>query len=581
VRVAAASIPSCGCVVTGVAPRIQMLMKPVRTLCCSVLLALSTACADGGAGGTGGNADLPVSARYGGTAVIAGTADIQSMNALTSTDAASGSFQQEVLFMPLVRYGEGLEPQPWLAERWDTIRVAPDTLELTFQLRRDVRWHDGLTTTAEDVRFTYEAAIEPRTAFANRASFDLWSPTVEVVDSFSVRFRLRPHADFLAIWYETPIMPAHLLGSVPPAELARHPFGTSQPVGNGPFRFVRRVANQEWVFEANREFPAALGGRPYLDRLVYRVIPEQTTLLTELLTGRIDAYQPNPAQAERIEAAAGVRLLSSPHRSYNYIGWNTRLPLFADARVRRALSLAIDRQAIVDALFYGHGEVGVSTSTPAHWSYEVQRGIEVQHDPEAARRLLREAGWEDRNRDGILRDPQGRPFRFTLVTNHGNDLRRDIGEIVQAQLRRLGIVVEPRTLEWNTLVALLDGSVNERGERERDFEAVTSGWVTNFRKDDAAILHSRNLDGPFQETGFSHPRVDALIDTLAVLMDREAARPLWAEYHRLLIEESPYTVLHYPHRLLGHRERLRGVEMDVRGDLVSVRHWWIHPDERR
>jgi peptide/nickel transport system substrate-binding protein len=520
--------------------------------------------------------DVDAQPRYGGTVVVGASADLQSMNALTSSENNSRMIQQYMLLMPLVLYDENLQPAPWLAERWDTVRVAPDTLELTFHLRPDVRWHDGTPTSAEDVRFTYERAIEPATAFPNRASFELWDPRPEVVDPFTIRFRMRPHTDFLAIWYELPIMPAHLLGDVPPAELANHPFGTVAPVGNGPFRFVRRLPNQEWVFEANPDFPEALGGRPYLDRFVYRVIPEQTTLLTELLTGRIDVYPtPNPNQSERIEGSRGVRLLSAPFRSYTYIGWNTQLPLFEDARVRRALTLAIDRRAIVDALLYGHGEPGVSTSTPAHWIFDDRyRELEPPHNPDAARRLLAEAGWRP-GADGVLRDAQGRPFRFTLVTNHGNDLRRDVGEIVQAQLRPLGIQVEPRTLEWNTLIGMLDGHLDGDGRRVRNFEAVISGWVNNFRKDDSAVLHSRNRDGPFQETGFMHSRVDELIDTLNVLLDRDTARPLWDEYHRILVQESPYTVLHYQNRLLAHRERVRGVEVDARGELLSVQRWWV------
>jgi peptide/nickel transport system substrate-binding protein len=521
-------------------------------------------------------AEEPVGERIGGTAVVGGIADLQSMNALVSSDYNSRMVQQDMLLMTLIRFTRDLQPEPWLAERWDTLRIAPDTLELTFHLRRDVSWHDGVPTTADDVRFTYERATDPRTGFPNLASFQWWSRSVEVPDSFTIRFRLRPHADFLAIWVETPILPDHLLAGVPPEQLGQHPYGTRDPVGNGPFRFVRRIPNQEWVFDANEAFPAALGGRPYLDRVVFRVIPEQTTLLTELLTGRIHVYLgPNPAQAAQIERAGGVRLLSTPFRSYEYIGWNTRLPLFEDARVRRALTMAIDRRALVDALLYGHGDLGISTSTPAHWSHALQQGLEIPHDPERARSILAEAGWLDRERDGILRNPQGLPFRFTLVTNQGSDTRRDVTEIVQAQLRPLGIVVEPRTLEWNTLVTLLDGTVNARGERERGFQAVVSGWVTGFRKDDAPILHSRNLDGPFQETGFAHPRTDALMDSLAVLMDRDAAAPMWREYHQLLMEQSQYTVLFYPRRLLAHRDELRGAEVDLRGDLVSVRRWWL------
>jgi peptide/nickel transport system substrate-binding protein len=548
-------------------------MHRLSALLLLAALAAAAACAPGTDDPGGAAGGEP---RYGGTVVVGSPADLQSMNTLTSSDASSRMVQQYMLLMPLVLYDENLEPAPWLAERWDTAYVAPDTMELTLHLRRDVRWHDGTPTTAHDVLFTFERALEPATAFPNRASFDLWNPRAEVIDDHTIRFRLRPHADFLATWYELPILPAHLLRDVPPAELANHPYGTTAPVGNGPFRFVRRVPNQEWVFEANPDFPEALGGRPYLDRVVYRVIPEQTTLLTELLTGRLDVYPaPNPNQTEQLERGRGVRLLSSPYRSQTHIGWNTRDPLFRDVRVRRALTLAIDRQAILDALLYGHGQMGVSSSTPAHWVFDDEyRRLAPPHDPDAARRLLAEAGWTP-GPDGVLRDAQGRPFRFTLVTNHGNDLRRDVGEIVQAQLRPLGIQVEPRSLEWNTLIDMLDGHLDEQGERVRGFQAVTSGWVNSFRKDDSAILHSRNRNGPFQETCFSHPRVDRLIDTLNVMTDREAARPLWQEFHRILIDEAPYTVLHYGNRLLAHRERVRGVEIGPQGDLLTVQRWWV------
>jgi ABC-type transport system substrate-binding protein len=146
---------------------------------------------------------------------------------------------------------------------------------------------------------------------------------------------------------------------------------------------------------------------------------------------------------------------------------------------------------------------------------------------------------------------------------------------VQAQLRPLGVQADPRSLEWNTLISMLDGHLDAEGRRVRDFEAVVSGWVNNFRKDDAAILHSRNLDEPFQETGFSDAAVDRLLDTLPLVVDRAAARPLWQEYHARLIEQAPYTILFYPNRLLAHRDRVRGVEIDARGDFISAARWWV------
>ncbi len=560
------------------------LRPALRTL--PVLLALAAACGGDRKAPTKEGAaapEVPEAQRFGGTAVIGAYGDLQSMNALTSSDNNSANVQREVLFMPLVQYDENINAVPWLAEKVDTARVAGDSLEITFHVRKDVKWHDGKPTTARDVLFTYQRAVDPQTAFPNASAFDLYSKTPKLIDDYTISFRLRPHSDFLDIWYQTAIMPEHVLGKVPPAELLKHPFGTQSPLGNGPFKFVRRLSGQEWVFEANPDFPQALGGRPYLDRLVWRYIPEQTTLLTELITGGVDVYlSPLPAQAQRIESDPSARIIEAPFRQWVYLAWNTRLPMFSDARTRRALTMAIDRNGIVDALLYGRAEVGRSSVTPSHWSWDPKDPqTQLPYDTTAAKRLLAEAGWQDRNRDGVLEDAQGRPFRFTIKTNQGNELRKDIAEIVQAQLQPLGIQAQVSQVEWNTLIEQLQGARNAQGVRERDFEATINGWVDFFRKDDRDILHSSNLNDPFQYVGYSHPRIDQLIDTLAVMVDREAARPLWREYQRLLVQESPYTVIYYPRRITGVHRRLQGVEMDTRSELITLRKWWMAPSDRR
>jgi peptide/nickel transport system substrate-binding protein len=269
---------------------------------------------------------VPEGQRYGGTAVIGSYGDLQSLNPLTSSDNNSNMIQRDMLFMPLVKYDEDMGIVPWLAESWDTVRVHADSLELTWRIRDDVRWHDGRPTTAEDVLFTYERFTDPETAFPNIQAFALYDPQAELVDSHTLRMRLRAHADFLDIFVMTVIAPKHVLGTVPAAELLQHEFAY-QPIGNGPFRFVRRVAGQEWVFDANSDFPEALGGRPYLDRVVYRAIPEMTTLLTELLTGRIDIYlQPNPDQDAVIERTEGTELRTYPSRQYSMSASPIRVP---------------------------------------------------------------------------------------------------------------------------------------------------------------------------------------------------------------------------------------------------------------
>jgi peptide/nickel transport system substrate-binding protein len=540
------------------------------------LLFFATACTPGGINVF--DDDVPEAQRYGGTAVVGGYGDLQSLNPLVSSDNNSNMIQRDMLFMPLVKYDEEMRVVPWLAERWDTVRIHPDSLELTWHIRTDVNWHDGTPTTAEDVLFTYDRFLDPFTGFPNLQRFSQFNPEAELLDSHTVRMRFRAHADFLDIFAMTAITPKHILESVPPQELLQSEF-SYRPIGNGPFRFVRRVAGQEWVFEANQDFPEALGGRPYLDRIVYRNIPEMTTLLTELLTGRIDIYlQPNPADAALIERTEGTELLTYPSRQYNYLAFNTRIPIFQDARTRRAIAMGINREQIVEALVYGYGIPGRATVPPTSWAYNPDAS--VPYDPQGARRLLEDAGWTP-GRDGILQNAQGRPLRFTIITNDGNDVRRDMAVVIQAQLRELGIAAQPRLIEWTTMISQLQGSLNEEGVREREFEAVIGGWVTWERTTDANILHSRSLNDPYQYVGYSNPRVDMLIDTLDVLMDREAARPLWHHYQELIANEAPYIPLYYPERLNGVRTRLRGIEFDVRGEFTTASQWWIHPNARQ
>ncbi|HEX5724329.1 MAG TPA: ABC transporter substrate-binding protein, partial [Longimicrobiaceae bacterium] len=434
-----------------------MKTKLLRAPAALLALALLAACGGGddgrrgraAAGGADALDDVPEPQRYGGTAVVGVIGDIPDINPLTSTDHNANQLQQYVLFMPLIGYDERLEPAPWLARSWE---VNGDTTELTFHLRNDVLWHDGRKTTAYDVKFSYDRARDPQTAFPNTAFWTHYGDA-EAVDSFTFRVKMVPHSDYMDPWRSFSPVPMHLLRDVPPAELKNHPFSTRQPVGNGPFRFVSREQGQRWVFEANPDFPRELGGRPYLDRIVYRYIPDPTVLLTELLTGNLDYYiAPSPEQVEEIEGSPNTRLLSFPDRAFVIVGWNERLPMFKDVRVRRALTMAIDRRAIIDGVRRGYGELANSTVPPFFWQHDSTAGADLRYDPEAARRLLAEAGWTDRNGDGTLENAQGQPFRFTLVTNVGNRERQDITEVIQAQLRQVGIDVRPQVLEWGTLL---------------------------------------------------------------------------------------------------------------------------------
>jgi peptide/nickel transport system substrate-binding protein len=517
-------------------------------------------------------ADVPEEQRYGGTAVVSNLADIPDVNPLTSTDHTASQVQLYLLFMPLLAYDENFQPVPRLARSWE---LNADTTLLTFHLRDDVFWHDGVKTTAHDLKFSYDRARHPETGFANTAFWTHYGE-MEVVDSFTVRIRMTPHADFLDPWRAFAPVPQHILRDVAPAQLRNHPFSTTQPLGNGPFRFVSRQPGQNWVFEANPDFPQELGGRPYLDRIVYRVVPEPTTQLTELLTGGTDYYlQPPSEHAQRLQSAPNTRLVSYPDRYFVVIAWNQRRPMFADARVRRALTMAINRPAIIEGVLYGFGEVANATVPPIFWQHDPEAGADLEYNPERARQLLAEAGWVDRNGDGILENEQGQPFRFTIRTNKGNQVRADIAEVVQSDLRRVGIDAQPQIVEWGALLEQL------QTPSRRDFDATIIGWVTEFRIDDTDLFHCEKLDEPYQWVGYCDPQADRLLDTLPRIVSRDASRPLWQQYQRKIAEDQPFTFLYFVERLAGVSNRLQNVDPDARGDWVGAERWFLLPDQRR
>lgn len=510
----------------------------------------------------------PEAERSGGTAVVGGRAPVATLNPLTATDYVAFQLQRHVLFTTLVRYDSAQRVRPYLARSWE---LSADSTEIVFRLRPDVEWHDGRPTTARDVAFTFRRAKDPDVPFPNRAFFDLWRD-VEVVDDTTVRFTLQPHAGFLFGWTETAIVPEHILEGVPPADLASHPFGTAEPVGNGPFRFVERRGTDVWIFEADPGFPEALGGRPYLDRLVYRVVPDATTLLSELRTGGVHYYMDvPPAQAGRIETDAATRAVTHPSRIVTFIAWNTRRPPFDESAVRRALTLAIDRGRIVEAVRDGLGVVASGPVGPWHWAHD-PAWEPLPHAPDSARALLDAAGWRDLDGDGI-RERDGEPLRFQLLTNE-NPVRESIAVIVQDQLRRVGVAAAPRIRETASLAATVTGP-------GRAFDAVILSFTQDWELDDRDQWACERRDRPFHFSGFCDPALDADLDSIPLARDRETRERLYRRYHETIAREQPYTYLYYDITAAGLRRELHGARPDARGDLVTVREWWLEPDARR
>ena len=498
----------------------------------------------------------------GGTAVVGMRADFGPLNPVLSTDQYTEEVNKYALYTPLVTYDKDLNVQPYLAESWE---LQGDS-GVVFKLRNDVKWHDGQPVTAEDVKFTFDLAKDPATASLIGSAYIADVASAEVIDPYTIRFRfVRPHAQALEDFWWAPA-PKHLLENIAAAELRNAPFNR-QPVGSGPFKFQEWRAGERLVLVRNDSFPEALGGPPQLERVVFRIIPEPPTMMTELLTGGVDVDVPVvPDQIKDLEANDQIRTFAFPGRTLYYIGWNNNRAPFTDASVRRAMTLGINRRQIINAILQGQAQPASSPIPP--WSPLYPKDLEaLPYDTAEANQLLDAAGWRDSNRDGV-RDKSGQPLKFTLSTSD-NPVNRAVVEVVQSDLRRIGVDAEIRILEFQTLLA---------EHKSRDFDAVFSSWVMdNFQVASApvALLHSRFATVPqsTNRSGVSNPRIDATIDRAFGATDAEQSRAAWREFIEVINQEQPLTFMFWLNELAAVGPRIDGVDMDVRSEIMTIADW--------
>jgi peptide/nickel transport system substrate-binding protein len=500
-----------------------------------------------------------------GDAIVVGSiGDASRLLPLLASDSASGDIVG-LLFNGLLKYNERIEIVGDLAESWT---VSPDGLVITFTLRPNIRWHDGVPVTARDVEFTYRKLIDPdvRTPFSS--SYELVA-SVEVLDDRTVRVTYKePFAPALESWMMG-IIPRHLLEG---QDLNTTPF-LRRPVGHGPYRFKRWKTGELIELTANPDY---FEHRPHIDRYLYRVIPDQATQFLELLTRGIDLMSLTPLQYSRQANTPLVedhyRKFRYPSFGFTYIGYNLKDARFSDVRVRRAIDLALDKQALIDGVLYGLGTVATGPYPRASWAYNPDVKPSPA-DPEAARELLRQAGWADTDGDGWL-DKQGRPFAFTLMTNQGNEVRRQVCELVQQQLAGLGIDVKIRIVEWAAFVhEFID---------KRRYEAVLLAWNLSRDPDIYDLFHSsKTKEGEYNFVDYASPEVDRLLIEGRRVFDQEARKRIYHEIHRRLYEDQPYTFLYVAEALPVVSSRFRNVIATPIGIGHNFIDWYVPAGEQR
>jgi len=531
----------------------------------AVLLA---ACGGGGdaAGGGGARADAgaPVN---GGTAVVAVKADFGGFNPVTNSALATDDVIKFMLFTPLVQFDDKFTPQPYLAESW---QLADSSV--TFKIRQGVTWHDGKPLTAEDVKFTFDLAKNPESAAGVAGTYLGLVASATVLDPHTIRFDfVAPHAQPLEDFWWAPV-PKHLLQGVPPSQLSQAPYNL-KPVGSGPFKFGAWQQGQQLVLEANPQFPQAMGGRPRLDRVVFRITPEATTRLTELTNGAVDVdYSILPDEAQQLQRQQGIELERYTSREMTYIGWNNEREPFNDPAVRRAMTLALDRARIIEALMFGFAKPAGSVIAPV--TPLAPDLAPLPANPAEARRLLAQAGWRDGDGDGIV-EKGGKPLRFIIITNASNKLFQDIATVAQQQLRAVGADAQLRTIEFQTLL---------QQHRARDYDAIITNWTWDYFRPDPTPLFSceqARKERSANRAGYCNPQADQLMQAGLHETDPARAKQVWTRFSQVIQQDQPITLLYWTEEIAGVGPRLQGAEMDARSKLVNAPRWWIPANRRR
>jgi peptide/nickel transport system substrate-binding protein len=537
-----------------------------RSFCLGILLVLLSACNNPG--------EIPppdLSLSYpvesGGTMVDAMAGEPSGLIPMIAGESAASAIASHI-FNSLLKYDRNLELEGELAKSW---KVSRDQKTITFRLKPDLKWADGKPLTSADVLFTWQLVTDDKTRTPYGADYKL-VVKAETPDALTFRVSYaQPYAPAMDSWAGLQILPRHLLAGqdINTTAFARKPIGSH-------YYQLDEWKNGERISLTRN--PNATQGPPRIDRLVSRFIPDPASQFLELMADNIDVMNLNPIQYARIvparpEMTRKIALYKELGNGYTYLGFNLKHEPFNDVRVRQAINYAIDKQELIDGVLLGLGEPVASPYKPG------TRWVNPQlkpypYDPEKAKALLKQAGFEDHDGDGIL-DHDGKPLSFEILTNQ-NKQREMSAVLIQRRLKEIGIDVRIRVLEWASFLG--------RYIKTGDFDVVVLGWSLSLDPDQYSIWHSsQTKPGQFNFINYSNPQVDKLLEQGRLELDPERRMKIYHEFSRILLEDSPIVYLYEGYGLPAISKRIRGIDNPAppAGIGYNSQDWYIPAPLRR
>lgn len=534
-----------------------------------VLSLIITAC--GSSSQNTADANLDFSRNYppqsGGTLINAMSAEPSGLISMIAGESASSAITANI-FNSLLKYDKNLELEGDLVKSWD---ISPDQKTITFKLKPNLKWADGAPLTSADVLFTWQAVTDEKTASPYASDFQLVKQA-EIPDALTFRVTYaQTYAPALDSWAGLQILPKHLLQG---KDLHTTAFARN-PVGSHYYKLDNWTHGENLKLSRN---PNSVLGPARIDKLITRIIPDNSAQFLELMAGNIDYMGLDPIKYSRIiparpELQRKLALYKELGNSYTYMGFNLKHKPFDDVRVRRAINYAIDKQEIIDGVYLG---LGINIASPykpgTRWSNPAL--TPYPYDPAKARALLLEAGFKDTDGDGIV-ERDGKPFAFEIITNQNKE-REKSAVLIQRRLKDVGIDVKIRAIEWASFIS--------RFIKTGDFDVVVLGWGLGLDPDQYNIWHSsQQAPGQFNFIGYQNPVVDKLLEQGRQELNPDKRMKIYHEFARILLEDSPIVYLSAGYGLTAIHQRVKGIDNPAppAGIGHNSQDWYIPQPLRR
>jgi len=480
------------------------------------------------------------------TLQLATSANPSRLNPILATDSSSAEITG-FLFNGLVKYDKNnQEIIGDLAKKF----YFKDDKTLIFELREGVKWHDGKSFSAQDVFFTYKTLISAEIASPYSAGFR-FVKDVKILDKYTVEVDYKkPYFKALETWMMG-IIPEHLLKDE--KNLMNSQFNT-HPIGTGPYKLTQLEFSKNIELSA---FDDYFKGRPKIDKIAFHVIADPMTRLLMLKKSQLDIGSIEPLVMERQlqrEFFEKFNIYEKISLSYTYLGFNLRKKKFTDPRVRKALSLAINREELVDILFFKHAKVCSGPFLPG--SIAFNSNVKVpQQNIARAKELLREAGYDESH-----------PLKFEIATSNSSSIRPYAAEILQYQLQKAGVKVTLRVMEWQAFLNMV--------VFPHKFDTVLLGWGLSPTPDPYMFWHSKSdKKGGFNLVGYHNSEIDKLIEESQSIIDKEKLAKIWQKMFAIIVHDNPYLFLYIPNSITAVNKEIKNIKPAIGGIWYNYIEW--------